>query len=138
MANSVISETAISIPFAVDSYGNVANTTSQSKIWQDRVLSAIGTLQTERVMRPKFGTKIPLELFDSSDVTLSTIQSEINKVFTNLLPLLVLDKVNVYFDESTNVVTADIVYDLPDQKKENLVIGLVVVSRTKTPYEEKI
>lgn len=138
MANSVISETAISIPFAVDSYGNVANTTSQSKIWQDRVLSAIGTLQTERVMRPKFGTKIPLELFDSSDVTLSTIQSEINKVFTNLLPLLVLDKVNVYFDESTNVVTADIVYDLPDQKKENLVIGLVVVSGTKTPYEEKI
>jgi phage baseplate assembly protein W len=138
MANSIISETTINLPFSIDSYGNVASTTNQPTIWQNRVKSAVGTLQTERIMRPKFGTKIPLELFDASDLTLKAIQNEIQSVFTNLLPLLTLDTVNVYFDEYTNVITADIVYDLPDQKKKNLVIGLVVVSGTKTPYEEKV
>ena len=76
-----MNERAISLPFSIDSYGGVATTTDQSKIWADKVRSVLGTMLRERVMRPDFGTVIPYSLFNGETSAVDEIRGEVSKAF---------------------------------------------------------
>ena len=49
---------AISFPFTLDPFGVVETTSSQTKIYQDRVLTLLSTAVGERPMRPTYGTDV--------------------------------------------------------------------------------
>ena len=70
-------ERAISLPFSIDSYGNVASTKDQSKIWADRVRSVVGTTVGERLMRPDFGTSIPFATFSGRELVAEITRQEL-------------------------------------------------------------
>ena len=131
-----MSEVTLSLPFSIDSYGKVVTTTDQKKIWSDRVRSVLGTALRERVMRPTFGTLIPYALFDTSTTAETQIKSEVTRAFNMQLPLLNLDSVEVTVDEYTNVMTVDVVYDLPNQETVSTSVGLILVEGTTPIYQE--
>ena len=70
-------------------------------------------------MRPKFGANIPQNIFENESDKQSTLaaklEDEIDGVFAKYLPLLSLNSVQVSFDDFENVVTAEIIYSLPNE-----------------------
>lgn len=123
-----IAEYTISLPFSISDFGTVSSTTNQEKIWADRVRSVVGTSIQERVMRPAFGTDIPRTLFETEQVMVGKIEEEISKVFVSLLPLLTLSSVTTEFDSSLNVITATILYELPNKQESTLALGIATIS----------
>ena len=131
-----MAEQAISLPFAIDSYGKVASTQEQSKIWADRVRSVIGTAVRERVMRPTFGTLIPFAIFETDTTAESQIRTEVEQAFIKQLPLLTIQNVTVTVDNYTNVLSVEIIYALPNNEIVSTIVGLVLVDGANPIYQE--
>lgn len=131
-------ESAISLPFSIDPYGKISSTTSQSKIWQDRVLSVIGTTLRERVMRPAFGTLVPYAMFDNVSDAQAEVEVEIEQAFRQQLGLLTLDTIVVNFDDYTGQIGVTVTYDLPNKQSEKVqtTIGLVSIAGKNPLLEE--
>ena len=129
-------ETAISLPFTISPYGSVGSTTSQAKIWEDRVLSVIGTVYRERVMRPSFGTVIPYALFESATNAQSEVKAEVESAFATQLPTLTLISVDANLDTYTNILTLTITYALPNDQILSTDIGILSIDGTSPAYEE--
>jgi len=125
---SKLKEAAIGLPFTISSQNIVSYTTDYSKIWADRVRSAVGTLIRERIMNPKYGSNVPTHLFNTQEDMSNKLTLEIEKVFSGYLQLLSLQSVNVTFSESDNIIYADVTYSLPSQAAESLVIGIATIS----------
>lgn len=138
MLNKPIKEKAISLPFAIDDYGNVMTSTSQSKIWGDKVRSVIGTIAGERIMRPSFGTTIPKLAWDTTDVTVSSLDREIRSAFNSQLSQLTLDDVDIVFDEYNNLITVNVVYGLPNDERDNQVVGIAFIPAVGNVREENL
>lgn len=136
MNKSKIVEKAIALPFAIDSYGNISTATNPKKIWEDRVKSVIGTMLDERVMRPNFGTDVPKLLWDSSEFAQGSIESEVRRAFLQHLPLLTLDEVVISYDEYTNIITANVVYSLPNDEETTVNVGIANINRNNPASED--
>jgi phage baseplate assembly protein W len=137
MAKSPIYELAISLPFKISDFGGIATTISQEKIWADRVRSAIGTMESERVFRLDYGTSIPEELFNNTSEMTATIESEVERVFTEYLPTLQFDSVEVTFDRLQDTIFAEVGYFLPNKDQTSVTIGIARLS-TNNPIEEEL
>ena len=131
-----MAEKAIALPFSINSFGRVTDTTEMSKIWADRVRSVIGTALRERVMLPDFGTDIPSSVFETTEEADSQVQTEVIRAFNEQLSALTLDEVTSTFDEFTGVMNVDITYALPNDEVINTSIGLVSLAGTAPIYEE--
>ena len=131
-----MAEKAIALPFYIDSYGKVASTQEQSKIWADRVRSVIGTSLRERIMRPTFGTLIPFAMFETDSTAESQIRIEVEQAFTQQLSLLTLENVTVTVNEYTNVLSVNVIYALPNNETVSTVVGLVLVDGANPIYQE--
>ena len=81
---------AISLPFSFDANGAVSSTEDQKKIIQDRVVLAIMTYVSERVMRPSYGTHVKGSAFENVNSASTMIQQEVASGFNNWLPYLSL------------------------------------------------
>jgi phage baseplate assembly protein W len=128
-------ERAISLPFSIDSYGNVASTKDQSKIWADKVRSVIGTNVGERIMRAEFGTKVPFATFNGQQIVAEITRREIFAAFAKNLPALSLQNVSVSFGDEDQVI-AEVTYSLPNQQEVTTTIGLAYISGNSPIYEE--
>jgi phage baseplate assembly protein W len=131
-----MAQKAIALPFSIDSYGRVASTQSQSKIWSDRVKSVLGTTLRERVMRPSFGTTIPYSLFNSETVATSEIEAAVEQAFAEQLDLLTLQQTSVTSDTYTGTLTVEVIYGLPNDEVVSTLIGLVFSQGANPIYEE--
>ena len=131
-------EKTIALPFSINAYGGISVATDQSKIWADRVRSVIGTTIRERVMNPEIGTLISFSIFNTEESAESQIESEIGKAFSSQLRLLTLNDVVITHDEYTNLMTAEIVYSLPNNEVVSTVVGLALINGANPPYEESL
>lgn len=129
-------EVAISLPFSIDPYGKVSQTTDQSKIWADKVRSVIGTALKERVMRPTFGTDIPSAVFENQEDADARIQELVSASFNTQLPKLALQSVTNSFDQYSGTLTVEVIYALPNEEVVSTTVGLIVISGNLIPYEE--
>lgn len=128
---------AISLPFTFDAFGNVATTSSQEKIWGDRVRLAVGTALGERVFLPDYGTTIPQSLFDSISVVQAAIESGIQAVFAQSLDALSLNEVLIDYDSNQNIVAVEVLYSLPgEDESESVTIGIASLSGNNPITEE--
>jgi phage baseplate assembly protein W len=133
-----MAEVAISLPFALNAYGSINFTESQSKIWSDRVLSVIGTLVGERVMQPTFGTEIPESLFNSTERMEQVIPVEVEKAFATYLQELTLVDTIITSDPENGSVYVDVVYGLPNDEQTNTVVALVAIAGKNPPVQENL
>jgi len=120
----------------IDQTGKVAFASTQEVIWADRVKSIIGTAVRERIMNPNIGTLIPYALFESQEDSIQEVKAEIEKAFAMQLPYLVLVNVNVSLDPTSNVITADLEYSLPNGTDVITNLGVISVIGNKPSYEE--
>ena len=129
-------EKAISLPFSIDTYGKVAVTTDQKKIWQDKVLSVVGTTMRERVMRPRLGSMVAAKTFDNESLAETEVQAEVEYAFNTQLSLLTLKSVTTSYDSYTGNTNVEIIYDLPNNQTVSTTVGLVSINGNSTPYQE--
>lgn len=129
-------EIAIALPFSIDPYGKVSQTTDQSKIWADKVRSVIGTALKERVMRPTFGTDIPSAVYENQEDADARIQELVSSSFNTQLPRLDLQSVTNAFDQYSGTLTVEVIYALPNEEVVSTTVGLIVISGNLIPYEE--
>ena len=135
---TTVNETAISLPFSLSSFGKVADTTDQKKIWQDRVLSVIGTSMYERVMRPNFGTSITSYMFDNQDTAQAEIKNEVTNAFGSQLTKLKLVNTVTTFDTYLETVSVTITYSLPNSDVVTTVIATALINNTAPLFEENL
>jgi phage baseplate assembly protein W len=131
-------ETSISLPFKVTSYGSIATTTEQSKIWSDRVRAVIGTNIRERVMLPDFGTLVPEAFMQTEEDAEATIKTEVERGFTKYLDQLTLSSVSITFDEYSNTTNVTILYQLPNNEEASVTIGVVTNIGTLPQTQENL
>ena len=131
-------EVAISLPFSIDPYGRVTQSTDQAKIWSDRVKSVIGTGLKERVMRVALGSDIPSTIFDSQTAATDKIDREVRDAFSTQLGLLTLTSVSSTYDAYTGIMNVFITYDLPNNEKSNVNIGLATISGNAPIIQEML
>jgi hypothetical protein len=138
MTINSVNEIAISLPFIIDSYGKVQTTIDQKKIWADRVYSVIGTLLTERVMRPNFGSDAAKELLSTTEQMVSNVNTSVRLAFISFLPALSLQDIDSTYDSSSNLLTISITYSLPNQEVVYSNIGFAQLSGNNPIYEETL
>lgn len=133
---------AIDYPFTYrkSSDGNnistVAYTTDFKQIWQNRILLVLGTRPGERIMRPDFGSNLYTVLFESQSNALSIANSSINDAFAAWLPDLSLKQINPSFDQSTNTLTINILYGLPNGEVDSVTINTGIFNRSGDLIQE--
>jgi phage baseplate assembly protein W len=132
------SEYAISFPFRLDSYGDVAKTKDPSKIWADRITSVIGTMVGERVARPFFGTKIANQWLNGLSGIQGDMDAEIRQAFIEFLPLVTLLETSFENDDANGSLKVILTYSLPNDKEETTVIALVSIGNKQPQYQENI
>ena len=130
-------ELTISLPFRVDPFGKVASTSDQKKIWSDRVTTALGTLRDERPMRPEYGTLLSESLFEAEEFAISKAEAEVQRIFSEHLPLLKLTDVQVSIG-ADQTISIEVIYALPNAEEVTTVIGIATISPDTTLYEESL
>lgn len=131
-----ISQIAISFPFRIDEFGKVATTTSEEKIWADRVRSVVATTVGERVFRADFGTIISSQMFESAEIVEETIRSEISRAFSKYLSALTLSDVFITFDDRQTLLEVDVQYTLPTGEESSTVIGIASLNNNDPIRED--
>ena len=127
MASPTVNEKAISIPFAIDSAGNVSATTSYEVIWADRVKSAIGTIKGQRLMRSIYGSGISQAYMDTVREMSTVIEKEVIRIFSSQFAVLELEQVVVNFIEESNVLDVTVFYKLPSQQSTTTRVAMAYI-----------
>lgn len=136
MALQPVRELAMVLPFKIDSNGKIAATTDQSKIWQDRVRSVIGTAFGQRVYRPEFGCEAAGASFEPEQDVVNNIQQQIRKSFQKHLQLLSLKNVVVEIEQETRRILVSIEYSVPQGGRLLTQFGIAFIDGTNTIQEE--
>lgn len=131
-----VNEIAIALPFKVDSFGTINATVSQTKIWQDRVRSVIGTALGERVYRPGFGCDAANKIYETEEYLMGTIEQDIKTAFQKFLPLLSLESVDVTLEEATRTIFAEVTYSTSDSAQYLIKVGIASIDGTNTLQED--
>ena len=132
----MITEYAISLPFALTPYGTIGDTSDQRKIWSDRVLDVVGTAVGERVFEYNFGSKVHLEQWNTQDAATEGIKNAVSSAFISFLPLLKLVAVDCTYDTAVNQLNVDIKYKLPNEDGAEVTIGKVFLLGSTPLFEE--
>lgn len=128
-------ETTLSLPFLVDSYGKLATTTDQKKIWSDRVRSVLGTNLRERLMRPEFGCLVPSAFMETQETASATIETEVDRAFSTQLSSLTLKSVDTVFGDGTGDVNITISYSLPNNELIDTTVSFMYIQNDQPAYE---
>lgn len=138
MADPRLTEIAVALPFSINEFGSVGFTTSQEKIWADRVRVAVGTGVNERIMRPNYGVDVRGAVMESSESAEELIKREVQQAFTRDLPLLRLESVDTSFDTGASSVQVEIKYMLPNRETEVVLLGFASLSGSAPIIEETL
>jgi phage baseplate assembly protein W len=134
---------AIALPFSFDENGAIYSTTDQKKIMQDRVVLAIMTLVSERVMRPGYGTRVRASSFENNNAAISMIKKEISQGFASMLPYLALISVDPSISQDDGHLDVSITYKYgSSQNPETVTVKTDILSQagdviTEVPYGNK-
>lgn len=128
MADIKVGEVAISLPFSINEFGSITTSSSQEKIWADRVRSSIGTTVGERLLRPDYGTEIPTTVLENAESAAELIKSQVELAFVRDLTLLKLSTVETSYSERNASLTVEITYELPNRQTETVTLGFASLS----------
>lgn len=111
---------SIALPFRFNEAGAVDVTPMETKTWSDRVISALMTKPSERLMRPTYGSNIQSAVFETESMAIEIAKREVPAVFAKWLPDLTLIDVNVAIDSAElaeNTLVISVEYLLPNKQK---------------------
>jgi phage baseplate assembly protein W len=114
----------------------LASTTDPKEIWQHRVLLVLGTRPGERIMRPDFGCNLYTALFEPEEVSKQIASDSITEAFTQWLSELELKQITPDFDRTTNLLTLNILYGLPNGETDSVTINTGIFNRSGDLIQE--
>jgi phage baseplate assembly protein W len=120
---------AISFPFTLDPFGKLTSTTTQEKIYQDRVLTLLSTAVGERPMRPTYGTNVAVAMFENQGKIEAAINDAIRTAISTWIPELTVEKIAVTGFLEDGQVAVELNVTLPDFTTSNI----KVLSTTLNP-----
>lgn len=120
---------AISFPFTLDPFGKLTSTTTQEKIYQDRVLTLLSTAVGERPMRPTYGTNVAVAMFENQGKIEAAINDAIRNAISTWIPELTVEKIVVTGFLEDGQVAVELNVTLPDFTTSNI----KVLSTTLNP-----
>ena len=129
-------ERAVLSTFSIDPAGNIAYTVNPNKLWDDRVVSVLGTMAGTRLHRPTFGLESRRLPFDTREEVADSVRQAIADAFTVWLPYLTLLSTEVGMEDSNQVVTVR--YALPnlDVVTTEVDAGLLGLNGPNPPTED--
>jgi phage baseplate assembly protein W len=105
---------AITFPFTIDPFGVANTTTSQEKIYQDRVLTLLSTSVGERPMRATYGTDLATALFETQGNATKAIEAAIRTAMRTWLPELTIENIDIRATDDSGRVQVLLSFVLPD------------------------
>lgn len=105
---------AISFPFTLDPFGVVNTTTSQEKIYQDRVLTLLSTTVGERPMRATYGTDIASALFETQGDAEKAAETAIRTAMRTWLPEVTIERIDLKSIDDSGRLQVNLSLVLPD------------------------
>jgi phage baseplate assembly protein W len=105
---------AITFPFTIDPFGVANTTTSQEKIYQDRVLTLLSTSVGERPMRATYGTDLATALFETQGNAAKAIETAIRTAMRTWLPELTVENIDIRATDDSGRVQVLLSFVLPD------------------------
>jgi hypothetical protein len=138
MGRQIMAEVALTLPFKINAYGNVASTTDQAKIWSDRVRFVIGTNLEERLLDPQFGTLVPEAFMQTAEDADALIAAEVERAFPLQLELLTFQSVDISFDEYTGTTNVNIIYSLPNGEVTDTVVAVTYIGGNNQSVQENL
>ena len=126
---------SIALPFQFNKSGAVNVTNSETKIWSDRIVSAIMTRPLERVMFPEYGSGLTAAIFENENEATNIAKREIPAVFSRWLPDLTLLSVTAFVETNElaeNTLDISVEYLLPNKQKNTTTARVRLGSFTST------
>ena len=105
---------AITFPFTIDPFGVANTTTSQEKIYQDRVLTLLSTSVGERPMRATYGTDLATALFETQGNATKAIETAIRTAMRTWLPELTVENIDIMATDDSGRLQVNLSLVLPD------------------------
>ena len=105
---------AITFPFTIDPFGVANTTTSQEKIYQDRVLTLLSTAVGERPMRATYGTDIAAALFETQGDATKAVETAIRTAMRTWLPELTVETIDISSIDDNGKLQVNLSLVLPD------------------------
>lgn len=133
----ITKERAMITPFTIDPNGNVAYTTNQSKVWDERVVSVLGTVAGTRLQRQNFGLSMLTMPFDSREEVAEAMERAVYEAFTTWLPSLRLLSADVIQEGDDDVVVVR--YALPnlDVVTSQIIVGQIALDGPNPATEDR-
>ena len=131
-----VTQKAISLPFSINEYGGIGFTSSEAKIWKDRVFLSVMTGLSERLMSPNYGSQLRELLFENYNEAATTAQSTVTYVFGTWLTSLQLLSVSTELDDETMQLSVTINYQLPNLQTDTLTLTTGTFNRAGELIEE--
>lgn len=125
----------IALPFRFTESGGVDTTVSEKKMWSDRVLSAIFTRPSERVMRYSYGSGATGLVFEPEGFAIKEAELTIASAFSQWLPELKLTSVKANIESgelADNALVISVNYSLPSGEKATTVARVKAGTFTRT------
>jgi phage baseplate assembly protein W len=118
----------LSWPFTVGADGNIVTSTSQTKIWNDRVAAVLGTRMGERALRPHYGSSVANAVLSDAHTDDVDITARIGTAFRMWLPELKLQTVTVTGPTTEGVLYVEVEYLGPNESLFSTQVEIGVVS----------
>ncbi len=120
---------AISFPLTLDPFGNTNSTTSQTKIYQDRVLTLLSTVVGERPMRPTYGTDVASAMFESQTDAVTAATTAIQSAIKTWIPEITVEDVIAKTTDDSGRLEVLVRVILPDFTSANITAYTTVLNQ---------
>jgi len=129
-------ESTIAFPFKIDSSGSVASITDSRAIYAAKVRAVIGTLITQRVMRPRFGCRLNEVVWNNEVFIRKNVNEFVAQAFNVWLPMLYFTNATVSTVSNTGEINIEIFYELPNREETSAIIGIIGLNGDKLSSQE--
>lgn len=130
-------ERAILIPFEIDPNGNVAYTTNENHLWDERVVSVLGTVGGTRLQRPTFGLTSLTMPFDTREEVKESLERAVAEAFAAWLPNLRLLSASVIDEDGNDVVVVRYVLPNLDVATSQVTVGQITLDGPNPASEDR-
>lgn len=117
---------AIRHPFTLDIFGELTATTTEAKIYLDRLLTLLSTQVGQRPMSPDYGTDIAKALFENDDDFYTAVRVAITDAVARWLPELTISSLTLEEVDDQGYANIGIVVELPDAKLSSVSISSAI------------
>ena len=122
---------AISFPFSQDIFGVTSSTSTQSKVYLDRLLTLLSTNIGQRPMLPEYGTDIGAALFENDNDFPAAINVAVANAVSRWMPDVTLNNIEIS-ELDTGQVNVAVTILLPNGQATSLTVNSTVFNADGT------